>query len=97
MSALMSLGAAIVSAVAAVGGGLYTRSQARSAKAALAEARRSATADSRSSWASLDQARVARAAHLRAACVPRNSGGLEAMILGLTCGNASRHASEACL
>ena len=30
-------------------------------------------------------------------CVPRNSGGLEAMILGLTCGNASRHASEACL
>ena len=31
------------------------------------------------------------------ACVPRNSGGLEAMILGLTCGNASRHASEACL
>jgi hypothetical protein len=31
------------------------------------------------------------------ACVPRNSGGLEAMILGLTCENASRHASEACL
>ena len=30
-------------------------------------------------------------------CVPRNSGGLEAMILGLTCGNASRHASGACL
>jgi len=31
------------------------------------------------------------------ACVPHNSGGLEAMILGLTCGNASRHALEACL
>jgi len=30
-------------------------------------------------------------------CVPRNSGWLEAMILGLTWGNASRHASEACL
>ena len=33
----------------------------------------------------------------RRPCVPRNSGGLEVMILGLTCGNASRHASEACL
>jgi hypothetical protein len=31
------------------------------------------------------------------ACVPRNSVGLEVMILGLTCGNASRHVSEACL
>jgi exodeoxyribonuclease V alpha subunit len=31
------------------------------------------------------------------ACVPRNSGGLEAMILGLTCEDASRHASGACL
>jgi hypothetical protein len=31
------------------------------------------------------------------ACVPRNSGWLEVMVLGLTCGNASRHASEACL
>jgi hypothetical protein len=31
------------------------------------------------------------------ACAPRNSGGLEVMILGLACGNASRHASEACL
>jgi hypothetical protein len=31
------------------------------------------------------------------ACVPRNSGGLEAMILGVTWENASRHASEACL
>jgi DNA-binding HxlR family transcriptional regulator len=30
-------------------------------------------------------------------CVPRNSGWLEAMILGLTWRNASRHASEACL
>jgi hypothetical protein len=30
-------------------------------------------------------------------CVPRNSGWLEVMVLGLTCGNASRHASEACL
>ena len=30
-------------------------------------------------------------------CVPRNSGGLEAMILGVTWENASRHASEACL
>jgi hypothetical protein len=31
------------------------------------------------------------------ACVPRNSGGLEAMILGLTCGNASRPPGGACL
>ena len=31
------------------------------------------------------------------ACVPRNSDGLEAMILGLAWENASRHASEACL
>ena len=36
-------------------------------------------------------------ARTEATCVPRNSGGLEAMILGLTCGNASRRASEACL
>jgi hypothetical protein len=33
----------------------------------------------------------------REACVPRISGGLEVMILGLTCEDASRHASEACL
>jgi len=35
--------------------------------------------------------------HYPSACVPRNSGALEAMILALSCGNASRHASEACL
>jgi Transposase DDE domain len=35
--------------------------------------------------------------HCRWACVPRISGGLEVMILGLTCEDASRHASEACL
>jgi len=32
-----------------------------------------------------------------AACVPRNSGALEVMISALSCGNASMHASEACL
>jgi methyl-accepting chemotaxis protein len=46
-------------------------------------------------------AEVAGAAWLPAftseSCVPRNSGGLEAMIMGLTCENGSRHASEACL
>jgi hypothetical protein len=31
------------------------------------------------------------------ACVPRNSGALEVMISALSCGNASMHASEACL
>jgi len=36
--------------------------------------------------------------HLQAqACVPRNSGALEVMISALSCGNASMHASEACL
>ena len=30
-------------------------------------------------------------------CVPHNSVGLETMIMGLSCENTSRHASEACL
>jgi cytochrome P450 len=33
----------------------------------------------------------------RVACVPRNPGGLEGMILGLTCGNTSRRPGGACL
>ena len=33
----------------------------------------------------------------RLPCVPRNSGALEVMISALSCGNASMHASEACL
>jgi hypothetical protein len=40
------------------------------------------------------QCRLRRVTHT---CVPRNSVGLEATILGLTCGNGSRHASGACL
>lgn len=62
VSAWVSLGSAVASAVAAVGGGLYTRSQARTAKAALIEAKRSAIADIRSSYAALDSARSDREA-----------------------------------
>ena len=58
-SAWVSLLSAAASAAAAVGGGLYTRSQARTAKAALTEAKRSAIADIRS-YAALDSAKSDR-------------------------------------